>query len=197
MNSNTIIEMLRLCPRDNLGQRDWLGSILVRLGRYADALSFAQIWVAASEHGDTPPRGRTTFPLPSQDLLPRDRAKSLAELGPGGILHTAAIASFKLFGDCPQSREFLSIAAKAQPNVLLKVLALVARPCEWSSSFPPFICGADGNDDSEFEHGGTNHERAGGRSGLFVARPRFVDGARRVELGEREPGCHGGRTADV
>ena len=122
--------MLRLCPGDNLGQRDWLGSILVRLGRYADALSFAQIWLAASEHGDTPPRGGTTFPPPSRGLLPKERAESLAQWGQGAILHTAAIASFKLFGDCPQSREFLAIAAKAQPNVLLKVLALVARPCE-------------------------------------------------------------------
>lgn len=44
------------------------------------------------------------------------------------ILHTAAIASFKLFGDCPPSREFPAIVVKMQSDVMLKVLALVAQP---------------------------------------------------------------------
>jgi len=48
----------RLCPREKLGLRNLLGSILVHLRRYADA------------------------PLP-QDLLPKERAESLAKWGKG------------------------------------------------------------------------------------------------------------------
>ncbi|KAI9001240.1 hypothetical protein BD414DRAFT_519329 [Trametes punicea] len=37
---NTVIEMLRLCPGDNLCQREWLGSVLLQAGRTADAPLF-------------------------------------------------------------------------------------------------------------------------------------------------------------
>jgi len=123
----TMIEMLRLCPGDNMGQRKWLGSVLIHNGRYADALFFAQVWLA-DKRGDSPPRGGTNFTAPSKDLVDANDEKDLAKYGEGSLLHTAALASFKLFGDCPQSRQFLKMAAQAQPYVLLKVLASVSRP---------------------------------------------------------------------
>ena len=47
---------------------------------------------------------------------------------PTGILYSAALASFKHWGDCEQSRQYLKMAAKANPNVLLKVLGNVKKP---------------------------------------------------------------------
>ncbi|KAG6830206.1 hypothetical protein H0H87_008885 [Tephrocybe sp. NHM501043] len=52
-----MIEMLRLCPRGNTSQRTWLGSMLIRNGRY-NVLSFVQNWFAH----ETPPRRGYMFP---------------------------------------------------------------------------------------------------------------------------------------
>ena|ERR1700761_2680203 len=41
--SATCTHMLRLCPGDNLGQRNWLPSLLNRVGRFSDALYFCQV----------------------------------------------------------------------------------------------------------------------------------------------------------
>ncbi|RDB23903.1 hypothetical protein Hypma_009261 [Hypsizygus marmoreus] len=127
-SAKTMVEMLRLCPGDNMGQRKWLGSVLIRIDRYADALYFAQMWLMGTEKGDTPIRGGIAFSAPTKELLPLEREKLLSEWGEGSLLHTAALASFKLWGDCPQSRQYLKMAASAQPNILLKVLGLVSRP---------------------------------------------------------------------
>jgi hypothetical protein len=108
-----MIEMLRLCPGDNMAQRHWLGSVLNRIGRYSDALFFAQIWLHSFSHdkGGTPVRGGTVFKEPSRELMSAEREKNLSEYGDGAFLYTAALASFKLWGDCPQSRQYLKTAA--------------------------------------------------------------------------------------
>jgi hypothetical protein len=123
----TMIEMLRLCPGDNLAQRRWLGSVLNRLGRYSDALFFAQVWLL-HDRGEIPIRGGTAFSEPSRELIPTEREQKLSKHGDGAFLYTAALASFQLWGDCPQSRQHLKTAASANPNVLLKVLGRVSRP---------------------------------------------------------------------
>ncbi|KAI0370235.1 hypothetical protein BV20DRAFT_305450 [Pilatotrama ljubarskyi] len=129
-SADTIIEMLRLCPGDNLGQRDWLGSVLLQAGRTEQALSFAQAWLDPSKHDEysAPPRGGCTFEPPSKTPLSQDFIKENKEHGPGAILYTAALASFKLWGDCEIARQYLRISASVNPNVILKVLAKVDKP---------------------------------------------------------------------
>jgi hypothetical protein len=113
-----------------MAQRHWLGSVLVRLGRYSDALFFAQIWLRPFSHdrGGIPIRGGTAFSEPSREQMLAEREQQLSKHGDGAFLYTAALASFKLWGDCPQSRQYLKTAANANPNVLLKVLGRVSRP---------------------------------------------------------------------
>lgn len=129
VGSNTILEMLRLCPGDNAGQRTWLGSNLIRINRIADALFFAQIWTSpqASE-GTILPQGGTVFETPSKQLWSDDVEESLSKFGTTAILYTAALASFKLFGNCPQSCQYLRTAARANPHVLVKILGKKTRP---------------------------------------------------------------------
>ncbi|KAF9007114.1 hypothetical protein BDQ17DRAFT_1302547 [Cyathus striatus] len=118
-----MIEMLRLCPEDNMGNRTWLGTLLVRLGRYADALYFVQ--VRLEDQGDVellkPCKGGTLFKPPARNFVPEEGEDC-------SLLHTAAIASFKLWGDCADSRRYLKIAAKSNPLVLLKVLGKIRQP---------------------------------------------------------------------
>ena len=49
-----------------MGQRYWLGSVLLQAGRTADALSFAQVWFDPEYYGNWPPRGGCEFKTPSQ-----------------------------------------------------------------------------------------------------------------------------------
>ena len=127
--SKTLIEMLRLCPGDNLGQRFSLGSVLIHCGRYADALSFAQQWLdnEAGDGADFPPRGGTIFKAPRRDPgKPKDASK--LQWTSSQLLYTAALAAFKLFGDCPISQSYLKMSVISNPHILLKVLARVQKP---------------------------------------------------------------------
>ncbi|KAI0663084.1 hypothetical protein C8Q70DRAFT_1042671 [Cubamyces menziesii] len=127
----TMIEMLRLCPADNLGQRDWLGSVLLQAGRNADALSFAQVWLDPTRRDpDTcsPPRGGCTFEPPSQATLTKEFIEQTKKRSDESMVYTAALAAFKLWGDCELARQYLRIAAYVNPFVLAKILAKVERP---------------------------------------------------------------------
>ncbi|EIW62110.1 uncharacterized protein TRAVEDRAFT_27483 [Trametes versicolor FP-101664 SS1] len=128
-SADTIIEMLRHCPGDNMGQRSWLGSVLLQAGRTEHALSFAQAWLdPRHDDGSWPPRGGCAFNPPSRAPLSKDFIEKNKKHGPGASLYTAALASFKLWGDCEVARQYLRIAASANPHVLLKVLGKVDRP---------------------------------------------------------------------
>lgn len=113
--------MLRLCPGDNLSQRDWLGSVLLRAGRISDALSFALAWLGPA--ADRGAHGGTDFAKPSYEPLSAEREKELSPWTKANLALTAALASFKLFGDCPASRQYLRIGAKLNPTVMIKILA--------------------------------------------------------------------------
>ncbi|KAJ7730155.1 hypothetical protein B0H16DRAFT_1775244 [Mycena metata] len=126
----TIIEMLRLCPGDNLLQRWWLGPLLIRTGRPADALSFCQTWLQTFETGRTPIRGGTLFPPPSKKLLDAETEDRFARYAPCNMVYTAALAAFKLWGLCAQSAQFLRIAARTNPAILAKIIARRAQPKE-------------------------------------------------------------------
>ena len=125
---NTIIEMLRLRPGDNLGQRYWLGSVLLQANRTAEALSFAQDWLDPQYRGSWPPRGGCAFHPPSQTPLSAELLEKVKKYGHTSIVYTAALASYKLWGDCEIARQYLRCAADVNPHVLLKILARVDQP---------------------------------------------------------------------
>lgn len=125
---NAIIEMLRLCPGDNMGQRFWLGSVLLQAGRIADALSFAQAWFEPEYYGNWPPRGGCEFHPPSYAVLSAETVERLKKGGHTSLLYTAALASYKLWGDSEVAKQYLHIAANVNPHVLLKILARVDPP---------------------------------------------------------------------
>ncbi|KAJ3510354.1 hypothetical protein NLJ89_g4723 [Agrocybe chaxingu] len=128
-SANTISEMLRLCPGDNLGQRFSLGSMLCQANRFSDALFFSQAWLTENtlQTGEPPKRGGTSFAPPSPALPRRIEENKLRWLS-AAILYTAALASFKIYGDCEQAKRYLVLATKANPNILVKILAEVPRP---------------------------------------------------------------------
>ena len=127
--------MLRLCPNDNMGQRFWLGSILIRCGRHADALYFAQQWLSdeVRKNGKTLTLGGCNFGAPQKELPESTSDESSLRWASGQLLYTAALASFKLFGNIPISRTYLKMATTCNPHVLLKILALVKKPCAFFS----------------------------------------------------------------
>ncbi|KAL0945608.1 hypothetical protein HGRIS_014763 [Hohenbuehelia grisea] len=128
--SNTIIEMLRLCPGDNLAQRTWLGSLLLLINRPADALFFSQIWLTGSARGGAiPTRGGTAFPStpPEKKLFDSEEERG-ADMMDGTHLYTMALAAFKLWGDSAEACQFLSMAARANPHILIRILGKVTRP---------------------------------------------------------------------
>ena len=81
---------MRLCPGDNMGQRAWLGSILIRVSPVADALHFSQCWLS---------KDWDAFKSPTRNLINAKHEKSLSEYGSGAMLYTASLASFKLYGE--------------------------------------------------------------------------------------------------
>ncbi|KAJ7455452.1 hypothetical protein FB451DRAFT_1564897 [Mycena latifolia] len=112
--TRTIIETLRLNPSDELYQR-WCGSTEV-------------------EHSfDTPIRGGTSFRAPSDTLLPPETEEKYAQRAPCGMMHSAALAAFRLWGRSPQASQLLRIAARTNPGILAKIMARRARP---SKLFP-------------------------------------------------------------
>lgn len=121
--------MLRLCPGDNLGQRYWLGSLLLRVGRFDNALSFAQQWISDRLSGvDITVYGGTKFGKPHSIPLLASEEEKLVKHFKDSLMYTAAYASFKLYGDCPQSRQYLRLAATINPIILVKILAKIKIP---------------------------------------------------------------------
>ncbi|KAJ7201991.1 hypothetical protein B0H12DRAFT_1162915 [Mycena haematopus] len=126
----TVIEMLRLCPGDNLNQRWWLAPMLIRTGRFADALFFCQLWVQSAKSGTTPIRGGTVFKAPSDKLLIPETEETYATTAACGMVHNAALAAFKLWGRSPQASQLLRIAARTNPGILAKIVGRRARPTQ-------------------------------------------------------------------
>ncbi|KAJ7689612.1 hypothetical protein B0H17DRAFT_1066332 [Mycena rosella] len=127
--ATTIIEMLRLCPGDNMQQRAWLGPLLIRAGRPADALFFCQTWIQFAGKG-TLIKGGTAFRAPSDKLLSPDSEEQYAQYPAGNLAHTAALAAFKLWGPCPQAAQLLRIAARTNPAILARIIGRRAQPVE-------------------------------------------------------------------
>ncbi|KZT72635.1 hypothetical protein DAEQUDRAFT_804751 [Daedalea quercina L-15889] len=130
-SANTMIEMLRLCPGDNMGQRSWHGSVLLQAGRHKEALSFAQAWLQPETRrtGAPPPRGGCAFDAPSPDPIPQAEYQSMSEYCDAELLYTGALAAFKIWG--PEgllARQYLRLGTKSNPTILMRILGKVTRP---------------------------------------------------------------------
>ncbi|KAJ7902225.1 hypothetical protein B0H13DRAFT_1621620 [Mycena leptocephala] len=128
----TIIETLRLNPIDELYQRWWLAPLLIRTGRFADALFFCQSWIPHEMDRSVgrPISGGTTFRAPSDKLLPPGTEEKYALRAPCEMMHTAALAAFRLWGRSPQTAQLLRIAARRNPGILARIMARRARPTD-------------------------------------------------------------------
>jgi hypothetical protein len=47
------------------------------------------------------------------------------------MVHTAALAAFRLKGHCPQAAQLLRIAVRTNPDILAKIIGRRARPSEF------------------------------------------------------------------
>ncbi|KAJ7653641.1 hypothetical protein DFH06DRAFT_1093191 [Mycena polygramma] len=128
--ARTVIEMLRLCPGDNLNQRWWLGPLLIRTGRFDDALFFCQESIQYAMSSRTAVRGGTAFQAPSETLLSAETEEKWARYAQCAMVHNAALAAFKLRGPCPQAAQVLRIAVRTNNGILAKIIARRAQPTE-------------------------------------------------------------------
>ncbi|KAJ7646024.1 hypothetical protein DFH06DRAFT_1424747 [Mycena polygramma] len=133
--ARTAIETLRLSPIDEIYQRWWTAPLLIRTGRFADALFFCQVWIHCEldRSGDglrTPIRGGTVFRAPSDKLLPPETEERYARREPCGMMHSAALAAFRLWGRSPQTAQLLCIAARTNPGIFASIMARRAQPNE-------------------------------------------------------------------
>lgn len=116
--------MLRLGPGDHMSQRLWLGPLLTQCGRFSNALFFAQAWWTK---GVFPIRGGTLY-RDHDPSVPSPMTDDELKRTPCNITYTAALASFKLYGDCEQSQTYLKMASTSNPGVLVKILTRRKRP---------------------------------------------------------------------
>ncbi|KAJ7435785.1 hypothetical protein B0H11DRAFT_2112715 [Mycena galericulata] len=125
------VQALRVSPQDAFGQHVPLSAYLFHLGRHLDALSFCQKWF---DPQNPPELGGTAFDPPHRDIISSKEADRMfarrkQEDGvQGAVLHTAAVSAFTLWGDCPESRQYLELGAKINPLILFKILGRIAIP---------------------------------------------------------------------
>ncbi|KAJ7692239.1 hypothetical protein B0H17DRAFT_1200578 [Mycena rosella] len=100
-------------------------------GRHSGALSFCQKWF----HPDSPRElGGTAFDPPHRDMISVAEVDEMIagreeEYGiQGAVLHTATLAAFRLWGDCPESRQYIGLAPRIDPLILFKILGRIAIP---------------------------------------------------------------------
>ncbi|KAI0632430.1 hypothetical protein C8Q77DRAFT_1125683 [Trametes polyzona] len=123
------IETLRLCHGDNMGQRYLLSALLLKAQRYADALSFCQVWLDPQYDGQGRPHGGCVFAPPNPAPLTPEFVKRHSEpWSPGNLLLNAAYAAFRLYGDCELARQYLLLGTRANPHIFTKVLGRRPQP---------------------------------------------------------------------
>ncbi|KAL4065599.1 hypothetical protein V8B97DRAFT_1919737 [Scleroderma yunnanense] len=92
------------------------------LGLYSSS-----VWLAPDRPGVLP-RGGATFGPPSSTCFDAKVEDQLSSHSNGAMAYNAAVAAFKLFGDCNLARQYLRIAAKVNPIILIKILAQMDKP---------------------------------------------------------------------
>lgn len=116
---------------DPMQQHKWLPTLLCRIKRYPDTLYFCQvfldIFVSRLSLSQLPPGGGTQFLPPRRELYTPQEQEKMASYE-STISYGAALAAFRLSGDCEESRMYLRAAVKANPTVMLKILRRSERP---------------------------------------------------------------------
>ncbi|KAH8827680.1 hypothetical protein DL96DRAFT_1527549 [Flagelloscypha sp. PMI_526] len=145
---DTICESLRLCPSDNEGNSCFLGSVLLHLNRNSDALYFSQFQIGQIlQPAPYPPYGGTLFSNPRRSLLDKDQERRLEDWVPGYTLYTAALSSFRLWGaDSHEARQYLHLAVRANPHILVRVLGKVSKPAQRNMEPRSLNSNADAHD---------------------------------------------------
>lgn len=108
-----------------------MGSILLQAGRPKDALHFSQRWLEKKTRydGTTPKKAGCDFETkPSKAPLPQAEIDDMTQWTPACHVYTAALAAFRLWGDCELARQYYKLGVKLNPNVMIKVLAKVGPP---------------------------------------------------------------------
>jgi hypothetical protein len=123
-----MMELFRLDWEDRMNQKVWVGAVLNRLGRDEDALFHSQQWLEDETKRDGPPeRAGSVFKKPVRKIGDAVNEKYYSECATG-IIYTAALSSFRLWGDCQESRQYVRAAAKANPHVLVRIMGRRSRP---------------------------------------------------------------------
>ncbi|KAF8829961.1 hypothetical protein HHX47_DHR2000211 [Lentinula edodes] len=147
--AETIIEMFRLNPMDPMQQHKWLPTLLCRIKRYPDTLYFCQvfldIFVSRLSLSQLPPGGGTQFLPPRRELYTPQEQEKMASYE-STISYGAALAAFRLSGDCEESRMYLRAAVKANPTVMLKILRRSERPRTLNASARSYNSPEDAHD---------------------------------------------------
>lgn len=101
-----------------MGQRGSTSVLLLRVGRAADALYFAQQWL---ENDEGPPGSGLDFAAPRRTPMTDAQRRKMGKYVSLQMIHAAALAAFTLDGDSALARQYLHIAAQT-PLVFIKVL---------------------------------------------------------------------------
>ncbi|RPD61881.1 hypothetical protein L226DRAFT_535256 [Lentinus tigrinus ALCF2SS1-7] len=122
-------ESLRVSYDDEIGQRHMLGTLLLKAGRYEDALGLCRVWL--DPNWDRYPRVRIHWNKQTYILEPlNDKIVEYQRKGSGAAceLFNAALAAFRLKGDCELARQCLRLGAEICPLIMTRLLGRMKRP---------------------------------------------------------------------
>lgn len=125
-------ESLRLAQDDHIGQRHMLSTLLLKAGRYAEALRLCQYWLDPNLVEQSHWHKRLQWHMEPPSMEPLDDAiiiyNQRYESEGACELFNAALAAFRMHGDCELARQCLRVGTEVNPQIMLRVLARVERP---------------------------------------------------------------------
>ncbi|KAI0773886.1 hypothetical protein C8Q74DRAFT_791897 [Fomes fomentarius] len=125
-------ESLRLAQDDYIGQRHMLSTLLLKAGRYAEALRLCQYWLDPNLVEQSHWHKRLQWHLEPPSMEPLNGAiiiyNQRYESEGACELFNAALAAFRTHGDCELARQCLRVGTEVNPQIMMRVLARVERP---------------------------------------------------------------------
>ena len=112
-----------------------LGALLLKAGRYEDALGLCRVWL--DPHWDRYPRVRIHWR--KQTFIDERLSSKIVEYqrnssGAPCELFNAALAAFRLKGDCELARQCLRLGTEKCPLIMMRILARAKQPGVYSQS---------------------------------------------------------------
>lgn len=127
-----------------MGQREFLPGLLLRARRYEDALSFCQVWLDPQFDGKNRPLGGCTFAPPSTEPLSQEAMNSHRnDAISTTLLLDAALASFHLYGDCEQARQYLALGTNGNRRIVSEIWigsSQPGKPCTFVAASRHLCC---------------------------------------------------------